>query len=396
MKCKLTEERRIVKIENNFIFQQNYKMPALEQKVMLCLISSVDTKAEKFYEKLIPVTDIQAMLTTGSTVKWGSFYERLENLTKRLFDSGVVLESELIKEVKRRRSFFEIIEPAKDKGGALCIRFVFSRWMEPHLLNLKKYVQFQLSEVVPMKSGHSIRIYMMLRAYRESKRAFEKVSRKSYQIDELQKKLLLHDKYTGKYGPTNFQKKVVDRAVEEINTCSPTIFVTYDKLKTGRKFTGFEFAIFDVPRKDNVSEHDIGKLTRAELKAYEGLVAFGVFPGIVYHRLLPEIKSGLSDGFEDVFVNLLIQYIKDKAKIKTPGTLVKWLLNPSAKGKEQTYLIKIGEQVRAHAKKLEKEKPENFYNRMEAKGMTNSEFEAVKKNKRNEENKVSQTVLPVD
>jgi len=188
MKRKSTEERRVVKLENNFVFQQNYKMPALEQKVMLCLISSIDTKAEKFYEKLIPVTDIQSMLTAGNAVKWGSFYDRLEDLTKRLFDSGVILESELMKKVKSRRRFFEIIEPSQNEAGALCIKFVFSRWMEPHLLNMKKYVQFQLNEVIPMKSGHSIRIYMMLRAYRDSKRAFEKVSRKSYEIEELQQK----------------------------------------------------------------------------------------------------------------------------------------------------------------------------------------------------------------
>jgi len=294
---------------------------------------------------------------------------------------GVILESELMKKVKSRRRFFEIIEPSQNEAGALCIKFVFSRWMEPHLLNMKKYVQFQLNEVIPMKSGHSIRIYMMLRAYRDSKRAFEKVSRKSYEIEELQQKLLLHDKYTGKYGPTNFQKKVVAKAVEEINACSPTIYIQCEKIKTGRKFTGFEFIIFDVPRKDNVSQQDIDKLTRAELKAYKGLVDFGVFPGIAYHRLLPVIKSGLSDGFEDIFVIYLIQYIKDKAKIKKPGTLVKWLLNPSAKGKEQTYLIKIGEQVRTYIKKMEKEKPENFHNRMEAKGMTNSKFEALKKKK---------------
>lgn len=379
MKGELSEERRVVKLENNFVFQQNYRMPALEQKVMLCLISSIDPKAEKFYEKLIPVTSIQDMLTAGSAVKWGSFYDRLEDLTKRLFDSGVIVESELMKKVKSRRRFFEIIEPSKNEEGALCIKFVFSRWMEPHLLNLKKYVQFQLSEVVPMKSGHSIRIYMMLRAYRDSKRAFEKISRKSYKIEELQQKLLLHDKYTGKYGPTNFQKKVIDKAVVEINTCSPTIYVTYEKVKTGRKFTGFEFVIFDVPRKDNVSQHDIDQLTRAELKAFEGLVEFGVFPGIAFHKLLPEIKSGLSNGFEDIFVVYLIKYIKEKAKIKQPGTLVKWLLNPSATGKEKNYLIKIGEQVHAYAKKMEKEKPENFLNRMEAKGMTNSEFEALKK-----------------
>ena len=385
MKPKSTNERRVVKLENSFVFQQNYRMPALEQKVMLCLISSIDTKAEKFYEKLIPVTNIQSMLTAGTSAKWGSFYERLEDLTKRLFDSGVILESELMKQVKSRRRFFEIIEPAKNETGALCIRFVFSRWMEPHLLNMKKYVQFQLSEVVPMKSGHSIRIYMMLRAYRDSKRGFEKVSRKSYMIEELQQKLLLHDKYTGKYGPTNFQKKVVDKAVEEINACSPTIYITCEKIKEGRKFVGFEFAIFDVPKKENVSQSDIETLTRAELKAYEGLIAFGVFPGIAFHRLLPEIKSGLSDGFEDIFVSYLIKYIRERAKIKKPGTLVKWLLNPNSTGKEQSYLIKIGEQVRAYAKKMEKEKPENFYNRMEAKSMKNSDFEALKKKKKVEE-----------
>ena len=379
MKPKSTNERRVIKLENSFVFQQNYRMPALEQKVMLCLISSIDTKAEKFYEKLIPVTNIQSMLTAGTSAKWGSFYERLEDLTKRLFDSGVILESELMKQVKSRRRFFEIIEPAKNETGALCIRFVFSRWMEPHLLNMKKYVQFQLSEVVPMKSGHSIRIYMMLRAYRDSKRGFEKVSRKSYMIEELQQKLLLHDKYTGKYGPTNFQKKVVDKAVEEINACSPTIYISCEKIKDGRKFVGFEFAIFDVPKKENVSQTDIETLTRAELKAYEELVAFGVFPGIAFHRLLPEIKSGLSDGFEDIFVLYLIKYIKERAKIKKPGTLVKWLLNSSIDGKEKTYLLKIGEQVRAYSKKMEKEKPENFYNRMEAKRMKNSEFEALKK-----------------
>ena len=372
-------EQRVVKLENNFVLQQNYKMPALEQKVMLCLISSIDPKAEQFYEKMIPVTEIQSMLTGEVSKKWGSFYDRLEDLTKRLFDSGVILESELMKKVKSRRRFFEIIEPARNESGSTCIRFVFSRWMEPHLLNLKKYVQFQLNEVVPMKSGHSIRIYMMLRAFRDSKRAYEKVSKKSYTLEDLQHKLLLHDKYSGKYGPSNFQKKVVDKAVEEINQCSPTIYVTHEKVKTGRKFMGFEFTIFDVPRKENVSDKDIESLSRAELMAYEALVEFGVFPGIAFHRVLPKIKGGLSDGFEDVFVQYLIKYIKERAKIKTPGTLVKWVLNPEVTGKEKAYLVKIGEQVRAYAKKMQKDKPVNFDNRMEAKGMPNAEFEALKK-----------------
>lgn len=371
-------EQRVVKLENNFVLQQNYKMPALEQKVMLCLISSIDPKAEQFYEKMIPVTEIQSMLTGEASKKWGSFYDRLEDLTKRLFDSGVILESELMKKVKSRRRFFEIIEPARNESGSTCIRFVFSRWMEPHLLNLKKYVQFQLNEVVPMKSGHSIRIYMMLRAFRDSKRAYEKVSKKSYTLEDLQHKLLLHDKYTGKYGPSNFQKKVVDKAIEEINQCSPTIYVTHEKVKTGRKFTGFEFTIFDVPRKENVSDKDISSLSRAELMAYEALVEFGVFPGIAFHRVLPEIKGGLSNGFEDVFVQYLIKYIKERAKIKTPGTLVKWVLNPEVTGKEKAYLVKIGEQVREYAKKMQKDKPVNFENRMEAKSMTNAEFEALK------------------
>lgn len=371
-------EHRVVKLENNFVLQQNYKMPALEQKIMLCLISSIDPKAEQFYEKMIPVTEIQSMLTGEASKKWGSFYDRLEDLTKRLFDSGVILESELMKKVKSRRRFFEIIEPARNESGSTCIRFVFSRWMEPHLLNLKKYVQFQLNEVVPMKSGHSIRIYMMLRAFRDSKRAYEKVSKKSYTLEDLQHKLLLQDKYTGKYGPSNFQKKVVDKAIQEINECSPTIYVTHEKIKTGRKFTGFEFTIFDVPRKENVSDKDIASLTRAELMAYETLIKFGVFPGIAFHRVLPEIKGGLSAGFEDVFVQYLIKYIKERAKIKTPGTLVKWVLNPEVTGKEKAYLVKIGEQVREFAKKMQKDKPVNFENRMEAKSMTNAEFEALK------------------
>ena len=142
---------------------------------------------------------------------------------------------------------------------------------------------------------------------------------------------------------------------------------------------GFEFTIFDVPRKENVSDKDIESLSRAELMAYEALVEFGVFPGIAFHRVLPKIKGGLSDGFEDVFVQYLIKYIKERAKIKTPGTLVKWVLNPEVTGKEKAYLVKIGEQVRAYAKKMQKDKPVNFDNRMEAKGMTNAEFEALKK-----------------
>ena len=58
---------------------------------------------------------------------------------------------------------------------------------------------------------------------------------------------------------------------------------------------------------------------------------------------------------------------------------MKWVLNPEVTGKEKTYLLKIGEQVREYAKKMQKDKPVNFDNRMEAKGMTNAKFEALKK-----------------
>ena len=105
----------------------------------------------------------------------------------------------------------------------------------PYLFDLKQqFTQYQLYNVLGMKSAFSVRIYELMKSY-----SF----RHTMEIDlnELKKLLMVEDVKSYNRFP-DFRRFVLEKAQSEINELTD-IDMTFEPIKTGRKVTSIKFTI---------------------------------------------------------------------------------------------------------------------------------------------------------
>lgn len=107
--------------------------------------------------------------------------------------------------------------------------------MVPYLFDLKqKFTQYQLYNVLGMKSAFSVRIYELMKSY-----SFRHTI--TFKLDELKKLLMVEDVKSYNRFP-DFRRKVLEKAQLEINELTD-INIEFEPIKTGRKVTSIKFII---------------------------------------------------------------------------------------------------------------------------------------------------------
>lgn len=103
----------------------------------------------------------------------------------------------------------------------------------PYLFGLKQqFTQYQLLDILAMKSVYSIRIYELLKSYAGLKK-------KVFELDDLKKKLMVENISSYNRFP-DFRRKVLDVAINEINNLT-ALNVSYEPISKGRKVIKIEF-----------------------------------------------------------------------------------------------------------------------------------------------------------
>jgi hypothetical protein len=351
-------------------------LTAREQKIILYLVAKLNpTKQTDFYRQTIPVTTLESILKSDDK-KWGGLYSEMEQFAERVMTKYIKFPTDFMIEGKPFKGFvswFQSVRPVLNDQDEVCLQFTFAEDLKPFLLQLSEYVKLDRMEIAPIKSGHAIHIYSILKAHRDRMKAHEAISYVSYDIQQLKNVLGIPDKYPR---IDDFKRRVLDSSLREINEYS-SLDVSYENIKAKRRVIGIKFIIKDKrPDGDKpVSDIQIEKLSRAQLKAFEILTEFGVKDGIAYFRILPKIEGTEFDGFEDYFIENCLDHFEKKARANNPGAFVKWFLDKKAFSVGTPEWSKIAEKVVALKKNLENENPNKFDNRMIAKNMTNSEFE---------------------
>ena len=107
--------------------------------------------------------------------------------------------------------------------------------MVPYLFDLKqKFTQYQLYNVLGMKSAFSVRIYELMKSY-----SFRHTI--TFELDELKKLLMVEDVKSYNRFP-DFRRKILEKAQLEINELTD-INIEFEPIKTGRKVTSIKFII---------------------------------------------------------------------------------------------------------------------------------------------------------
>lgn len=229
-------KRQYLTIKSNDLIQKNrFELSLPEQKTIayICsMIKPIDLKDSIQgipYQLEYEFNIREYCKICGIDYDNGKNYLDIKFTLKRLSDRSMWLETETGEVLCRWLSKVWI----NKRSGIVNIRI--DEDLAPYLFNLKvKFTQYQLYNVLAMKSAFSVRIYELVKSY-----AYQKC--KIFEINEL-KRLLMVDNVKSYNNFKDFRRKVLEIAQREINKMTD-LNISYEPITKGRKVVKIKFII---------------------------------------------------------------------------------------------------------------------------------------------------------
>lgn len=192
---------------NKLVQKARYSLSVKEEKTLEFLISLIKPPTnEAEIQPLEYEFEIQDFCKIcGIDENNGNNYIRTKQTLKSLSDKSFWLKEEDGSEVLVR--WLIKVKTNKKSGKAI---IEFDRDLIPYLLNLgSNTTRFQLINILPLESKHSIRFYNLACSFKNLK------SYKTYELEELKSLLMIpKEQYPNL---KNFKQRVLNKAKEEIN-----------------------------------------------------------------------------------------------------------------------------------------------------------------------------------
>lgn len=215
-------------IKANSLIEAKYKLSAREQKVLLFLISKLDSKSSNpGYVYQTHVDEIMQVLK-DSGIKWGDAYTCFTEIIMLLKSKPISIYSEGELIMANWLGTVSLVE----KSGV--VKFSFDSLIAPFLFEIKKnFTKYPLKHVIKLRSTYSIRIYELLKQY-------AKLGERKFDLMELRQLLGIEDDLYPRF--FDFKKRVIEPAQKEIAEHTDIVF-TYRKIKQKRTIIGLVFKI---------------------------------------------------------------------------------------------------------------------------------------------------------
>lgn len=219
------DKNYLVTKSNYFIMNSNYDLSLEEQKLILTLASMVQPTDEEFKPYKFRIADFMELLGVEDKSKYTQIPKITKELMKKVF------------EIQEGNTLLQVawLNSARYEKGSGMVTLKFSPDLKPYMLQLKeKFTQYQLANVLTMKSKYSPRIYEILKCNEFKKQGYTEV-----EIDELRRLLKTENIYP-LYA--DFKRKVIQQAQKELKALTDISF-EFEEIKTGRKVTSIRFYI---------------------------------------------------------------------------------------------------------------------------------------------------------
>jgi len=212
----------------NSLIEATYKLSAIEQKIVLYLISTVSPADDDFKPYQFKIKNFFEFIGQSET-NYTWLEENLLSLKNR--NLRIVYANEDGKKVILNVNW---LSSSKYVEGSGCVDLRFDPNMRPFLLQLKsRFTNYRLSNVVQLKSQFSIRIYELLKQY-------EKIGKRSFGLYDLRSILGIDDDQYQQY--TDFRKRVILAAQAELEEKTDICF-TFKETRVSRKVDVITFFI---------------------------------------------------------------------------------------------------------------------------------------------------------
>jgi len=230
------EKRRIKKERSLSVVQQNdlvqkarYKLDLVQQKTIMYLISKIDSvKDVEFQDITVDIKDLCEIMG----VKYnGRSLKEFQDVMQKLSDKSLWVDTGPKIRLMRWLQRVDI-----DKGSA-SVTVRFDELMEPFLLQIQeRFVQYQLVNVLPMKSQYSLRMYELIKSH-------EAQGKWDVSLEELKKLLFLDPGTYERYDI--FRRRILDAAIVEI--CNYTdLVVAFTPKRKDRKIVALSFEMCNI------------------------------------------------------------------------------------------------------------------------------------------------------
>lgn len=219
--------------QHNNLVRSDLAFTHLEAKVFTKLLETIPKDAQRLGEVNIKISDVIG--TGGSGKMYKLLHEAVKSLDKRRIS---LLKVDASPYDYDSCGLFDNMEM---KVGQNLIRGEWGKKIQPYLIQLKKgFTLGELEILLKLKSGHSYKLYWLLRSY-------ESLTKYEDSIENLKTILVKQEEgKADKYTQWNdFKRYVLEPAVIEVKEVSaeagnPLTFQT-DLIKTGKKVIGVRF-----------------------------------------------------------------------------------------------------------------------------------------------------------
>ncbi len=310
------DKNYLVTKSNYFIMNSNYDLSLEEQKLILTLASMVQPTDEEFKPYKFRIANFMELLGVEDKSK----YTQIPKITKELMKK--------VLEIQEGNTLLQVawLNSARYEKGSGMVTLKFSPDLKPYMLQLKeKFTQYQLGNVLTMKSKYSPRIYEILKCNEFKKQGYTEV-----EIDEL-RRLLKAEQIYPLYA--DFKRFIIMQAQKELKKSSDISF-DFKEIKTGRKVTSLRFYINNNRKKVNeISEIAITIDEFQDIKYVQAIIKEEISENEA--KKILEVANGNINMIEDKYaivqnmsdcknvVGALMQAIKEnwtsKASSKRPG-----------------------------------------------------------------------------
>lgn len=210
-------------VKSNALIQASYRITLQEQRLLLCAISKIDSRANIEQEVTISAKEFSELMC----IPLNEAYKQMSVALDNLFERSVFIqisddEVEEFRWIEMKRK--------KSKGDGK-VSFSWTTPVMEYLSNLKgSYTDYRLKHIVPLTSSHAIRLYELLMQYRAKNERMISVKDFRFYMG------------TGKMYPEfkTLNQKLIQPALNQINEKS-NLNVALSLHKDGREISALQF-----------------------------------------------------------------------------------------------------------------------------------------------------------
>jgi len=253
----VTTDGKLEVKKSEFIVKARYKMNPLAIKFISTIIANLKRTDEDNEEYVFKINEFKDL--TGQKTK--RIYELLDEATEELLNNPLKIPREDGGFLK-----FNWIADADYQKGSGIISFTISPKLRPFLIEAQqKYLKYNLENILPLKSGYSIRMYEILKDYYNTQSRYGNKVEKIIEVSKLREMLEIPKSY--KYGNSSgIKQRILEKSKQELKEHTDIVF-DYEEIKIGRKVGYLKFIIQLNPKKLQEQEKEY-------LKSFKHFVSF--------------------------------------------------------------------------------------------------------------------------